>query len=233
MTPSPDTIAAIATPPGRGGIGVVRVSGGAVPAIAAALVPRTLPPRVATLATFRGARGEAARPGPRALLSRAALLHRRARAGAARPRRPGGAAAAAGALPRARRAARPARRVHAARVPQRQARPRAGRGRRGPHRRRDRDRRPRRGAQPDRRVLGRDPRAGRRARSSCGCSPRRRSTSPTRTSTSCAPPTRGESSARSARVSPPCWNRRGPGRCCATGSRWCWSASPTSASRAS
>ena len=58
MTPAPDTIAAIATPPGRGGIGVVRVSGGAVPAIAAALVPQPLAPRVATLATFRNARGE-------------------------------------------------------------------------------------------------------------------------------------------------------------------------------
>jgi tRNA modification GTPase len=58
MTPSPDTIAAIATPPGRGGIGVVRLSGGAVPAIAAALVTRPLVPRVATVATFRGARGE-------------------------------------------------------------------------------------------------------------------------------------------------------------------------------
>ena len=58
MTPSPDTIAAIATPPGRGGIGVVRLSGGTVPAIAVALVPRPLVPRVATLATFRGARGE-------------------------------------------------------------------------------------------------------------------------------------------------------------------------------
>ena len=33
--PSPDTIAAIATPPGRGGIGVVRVSGPAAPVIAA------------------------------------------------------------------------------------------------------------------------------------------------------------------------------------------------------
>ena len=58
MTPAPDTIAAIATPPGRGGIGVVRVSGGAVPAIAAALVAQPLAPRVATLATFRNARGE-------------------------------------------------------------------------------------------------------------------------------------------------------------------------------
>src|SRR5512144_1246101 len=58
MTPSPDTIAAIATPAGRGGIGVVRISGGAVPEIALALVGRPLTPRVATLATFRGARGE-------------------------------------------------------------------------------------------------------------------------------------------------------------------------------
>jgi len=58
MTPSPDTIAAVATPPGHGGIGVVRLSGGAVPAIAAALVAKPLPPRRATLATFRDARGE-------------------------------------------------------------------------------------------------------------------------------------------------------------------------------
>jgi tRNA modification GTPase len=58
MTPSPDTIAAIATPAGRGGIGVVRVSGSSVPVIAQALVERPLAPRVATLATFRGAHGE-------------------------------------------------------------------------------------------------------------------------------------------------------------------------------
>jgi tRNA modification GTPase len=58
MTPSSDTIAAIATPAGRGGIGVVRVSGAAVPAIAQAIVGRPLAPRVATLATFRGAQGE-------------------------------------------------------------------------------------------------------------------------------------------------------------------------------
>jgi tRNA modification GTPase len=58
MTPSPDTIAAIATPPGRGGVGVVRVSGAAVPAIVSALLGRALAPRVATVAIFRGARGE-------------------------------------------------------------------------------------------------------------------------------------------------------------------------------
>jgi tRNA modification GTPase len=59
MTRSPDTIAAIATPPGRGGVGVIRVSGATVPAVIAGLVGHELPPRVATLTTFRGARGEA------------------------------------------------------------------------------------------------------------------------------------------------------------------------------
>ena len=58
MIPSPDTIAAIATPAGRGGVGVVRGSGAAVPAIAAGLVGRVPAPRVAAVATFRGARGE-------------------------------------------------------------------------------------------------------------------------------------------------------------------------------
>jgi tRNA modification GTPase len=52
-----DTIAAIATPPGRGGIGVVRVSGPRVPDLVPALAGRTLPPRVATLATFRDGAG--------------------------------------------------------------------------------------------------------------------------------------------------------------------------------
>jgi tRNA modification GTPase len=58
MTPATDTIAAIATPPGRGGIGVIRVSGPAVPAMITALFRHDLPPRVATTATFRDARGE-------------------------------------------------------------------------------------------------------------------------------------------------------------------------------
>jgi tRNA modification GTPase len=47
-----DTIAAIATAPGRAGIGVVRVSGPAVCTIAAAILDRTLQPRVATLCDF-------------------------------------------------------------------------------------------------------------------------------------------------------------------------------------
>ena len=57
FAPAPDTIAAIATPPGRGGIGVVRVSGGEISALIVGLVERIPAPRVATVATFRDARG--------------------------------------------------------------------------------------------------------------------------------------------------------------------------------
>ncbi|HWD21622.1 MAG TPA: tRNA uridine-5-carboxymethylaminomethyl(34) synthesis GTPase MnmE [Burkholderiales bacterium] len=53
-----ETIAAIATPAGRGGIGVVRLSGAAVPDIAAKLAGRLPAPRQATFAVFRDARGE-------------------------------------------------------------------------------------------------------------------------------------------------------------------------------
>jgi len=53
----PDTIAAIATASGRGGIGVVRVSGPAVPAIAVALLGRIPPARHAHLARFRDGAG--------------------------------------------------------------------------------------------------------------------------------------------------------------------------------
>lgn len=47
-----DTIAAIATPPGNGGVGIVRISGPAVTAIAGHLTARTLPPRYAVLTPF-------------------------------------------------------------------------------------------------------------------------------------------------------------------------------------
>jgi len=53
-----DTIAAIATPHGRGGIGVVRVSGANVPALARAVLAVTPPARSATLLTARDARGD-------------------------------------------------------------------------------------------------------------------------------------------------------------------------------
>ena len=56
---SRDTIAAVATPAGRGGIGVVRLSGPAVPAIAQKVLGRVPEPRHATHAVFRDARGEA------------------------------------------------------------------------------------------------------------------------------------------------------------------------------
>ncbi len=53
-----DTIAAIATPSGRAGIGVVRLSGARVPQIAALLLGKLPEPRRATYAVFRDARGE-------------------------------------------------------------------------------------------------------------------------------------------------------------------------------
>lgn len=53
-----DTIAAIATPPGKGGIGIVRVSGPLVPHIIQTLFHKTLPPRRAELLPFKNAEGE-------------------------------------------------------------------------------------------------------------------------------------------------------------------------------
>lgn len=55
---SGDTIVAVATPPGRGGIGIVRISGVCVPDLARAIVGRLPAPRQATLAVFRGLDGE-------------------------------------------------------------------------------------------------------------------------------------------------------------------------------
>jgi tRNA modification GTPase len=52
-----DTIAAVATPAGRGGIGIVRVSGPAVPAIARAVIGRLPQARRAEHCFFRDARG--------------------------------------------------------------------------------------------------------------------------------------------------------------------------------
>lgn len=53
-----DTIAAIATPAGRGGVGVVRVSGPLVARIAAALLGTLPQPRLATFSAFRDRHGE-------------------------------------------------------------------------------------------------------------------------------------------------------------------------------
>lgn len=52
-----DTIAAIATPAGKGAIGIVRVSGPDVPRIAAVLLGRVPPPRRAEVASIRAADG--------------------------------------------------------------------------------------------------------------------------------------------------------------------------------
>jgi len=58
VSPSPDTIVASATPPGRGGIGIVRVSGPATRAIAAAMLGKLPAPRYATVAVFAGGDGQ-------------------------------------------------------------------------------------------------------------------------------------------------------------------------------
>ena len=62
-TPAPDTIAAVATAPGRAGIAVVRVSGPGVAASGATLLGDLPPPRHAALRDFLDARGEAIERG--------------------------------------------------------------------------------------------------------------------------------------------------------------------------
>jgi tRNA modification GTPase len=58
MDPNPTTIAAIATPPGRGGIGIVRVSGPLVTHIAVELLGDLPEPRRAAVRAFRNVDGE-------------------------------------------------------------------------------------------------------------------------------------------------------------------------------
>ncbi len=57
--PVGDTIVAAATPPGRGGIGIVRISGPATRTIATAMLGSVPTPRVATVAVFTDADGRA------------------------------------------------------------------------------------------------------------------------------------------------------------------------------
>jgi tRNA modification GTPase len=59
MRPPAEAIAAVATPAGRGGIGIVRLSGGDLSRIVAGILGKVPAPRTATLAAFRGAGGEA------------------------------------------------------------------------------------------------------------------------------------------------------------------------------
>jgi tRNA modification GTPase len=55
---APDTIAAIASAPGRGAVGVIRISGPDAARIATEIVGRSLKPRQAVVANFRGSTGE-------------------------------------------------------------------------------------------------------------------------------------------------------------------------------
>lgn len=57
--PSADTIAAIATPPGRGGVGVLRVSGKGVQDVMRAVLGRIIAPRRASLCAFLDESGRA------------------------------------------------------------------------------------------------------------------------------------------------------------------------------
>jgi len=58
MRATTDTITAIATPAGRGAVGIVRVAGAKLDGLIAAIVGKALVPRVATFAVFRDARNE-------------------------------------------------------------------------------------------------------------------------------------------------------------------------------
>ena len=58
MLVNPDTIAAVATAQGRGGVGIVRVSGPLAQHIALAISGRQLQPRYAHYGPFQGAEGD-------------------------------------------------------------------------------------------------------------------------------------------------------------------------------
>ena len=88
-----DTIVAIATPPGRGGIGVVRLSGPEAHRVALDLTGRVEPLAAAARDVCADDRRvRRCRSGRRHLLPRAAFLHRRGRRRDQRARQPGGAA---------------------------------------------------------------------------------------------------------------------------------------------
>lgn len=58
MEPDNDTIVALATPPGRGGVGIIRVSGPLVNTISAQVLKKQLKPRYATLSDFFSESGD-------------------------------------------------------------------------------------------------------------------------------------------------------------------------------
>ncbi len=134
-----ETIVAVSTPPGRGGLGVVRLSGPGARSIAKRVLKlaadhewQPWQRRARRVARRRGPRR---RPGHRHLLRQAPLLHRRGRDRDLLPWLAGGPAPLCSKAPRGRR--RPAgraRRVHAARLRQWPHRSAAGRGRARPDR---------------------------------------------------------------------------------------------------
>jgi tRNA modification GTPase len=58
IRPTPDPIVAVATAPGRGAVGIVRVSGTGLAALAAVVCARPLAPRLATYTAFTDAQGQ-------------------------------------------------------------------------------------------------------------------------------------------------------------------------------
>ena len=95
MFSTDDTIVAIATPPGRGGIGVVRLSGPGAAAIARRSDRRATRLRAAPRDARTHGHAAASRPIDRAVvthLPRAAFLHRRGRRRDQRAWQPGAAA---------------------------------------------------------------------------------------------------------------------------------------------
>ena len=145
-----DTIAAISTPPGQGGLGVLRLSGPQARATAERMLRLSAAaewrPWTALLAELVDTEGHAGGPGDRHLLCPAPLLYRRRCRGDLLPRLAGGSPLRPGASLPGGRPARRARRVHSARLSQRAHRSAACRGRarpdRGDHALSGEDRRP-------------------------------------------------------------------------------------------
>ena len=72
-----DTIAAIATPPGKGGVGIVRISGRGAVRIGKEISKRETEPRVATLVSFYDERGRTIDQGLLIYFSGSPLFHGR------------------------------------------------------------------------------------------------------------------------------------------------------------
>ena len=104
-----DTIAAVSTPPGRGGIGIVRVSGPRAGEVARGVAGRLPEPRVATAARFRAGDGETLDTGIALWFSRPPLVYRRGYPRAPGARRAGGPRPGGGPGHLPRRAPGPAR----------------------------------------------------------------------------------------------------------------------------